>query len=224
MKAVILDSGPLINLSMNGLLYIIKELKEKTGVRFFITKDVKYETLDRPIGVPRFELGALRISELLREKIIEMPSSLNVEDKKIDIETKKLIELANHFASSDGKFIKIVSDAEISCLALSDIMNKIGIENLVAVDERTTRVLGEDPSSLQNLMSEKLHSNIKIDKIKSSAFSKYRFIRSTELVFVAVKLGVIGITSPKILEAVLYATKFKGAAVSFDEINVLKKL
>ena len=62
MKAVILDSGPLINLSMNGLLYIIKELKEKTGVRFFITKDVKYETLDRPIGVPRFELGAPAVS------------------------------------------------------------------------------------------------------------------------------------------------------------------
>jgi len=33
-----------------------------------------------------------------------------------------------------------------------------------------------------------------------------------------------GLQGKKVLEALVYATKFKGAAISFDELNELKKL
>ena len=48
MKAFILDSGILINLSMNGLLYLLKALKTPE-IRFIITPEVKFEVIDRPL-------------------------------------------------------------------------------------------------------------------------------------------------------------------------------
>jgi hypothetical protein len=41
---------------------------------------------------------------------------------------------------------------------------------------------------------------------------------------VAYKKGLIRLQGKKVLEAVLYATKFKGTAISFEEIETLKKL
>ena len=54
-------------------------------------------------------------------------------------------------------------------------------------------------------------------------FSKYRFIRSTEMVYVAFKKGLISLNGKKALEALLYATKFKGSSVSYEEIDAIKK-
>lgn len=223
-KVLILDSGTLINLSMNGLLDIIPKLKQVSNVRFIITKQVKYETVDRPVGVPRFELGALRVQELLQSRDIEMPNDFNVPETKIISATKEFMDIANHSIESKGKFITIVSDAEMSCLALSKELTARGIENMVSVDERTTRLLAEKPENLQKIMSEKLHLRVSLNLNKFDVFKEFRFIRSTELVYVAFKKNVLDLKTPKALEAVLYATKFKGSSVSFEEIEVLKKL
>ena len=223
MKAVILDSGTLINLSMNGLLYIIEGLKKNSEVRFLMTKEVKYETIDRPVGVPRFELEALRVEKMLQEKTLELPSALDVSEQELNSLTKQLMETANHFVHSNGKWIKIVSDAEMSCLALSKILAQKGIQNIIAIDERTTRMLSEKPENLEKIMSKKLHQNVKIEG-NFSEFKQFKFIRSTELVYVAYKKNLLLIKGPKALEAVLFATKYKGSSVSFEEIDELKKL
>ena len=224
MKALILDSGTLINLSMNGLLYILGELKKISNVKFLATKEVKYETVGRPLNIPRFELGALEIQSLFEQKIIEFPNSLGISEIEIGKRTRDLLETANHSLQSKGQWINIVSEAEISCLALSSILMKKGIENLIAIDERTTRILGEEPERLENLMASKLHRRVLLVGENYKIFAKFTFIRSTELVYVAYKKGLLKLKDPKALEAALYATKFKGAAVSFEEINVLKKL
>jgi hypothetical protein len=223
-KVLILDSGTLINLSMNGLLYILEELKKITKIRFFITAQVKFETVDRPSNVPRFELGALRIKQMINLGILEMPPALNISNESIELTTRKLREIANHTVEARGKWIEIVSDAEMSCLALSKELSERGIENLIAIDERTTRLLAEKPENLQKLMSDRLHFPVQLEKNNFQEFKKFRFIRSTELVYVAYKKGSLHLKDPKALEAVLYATKYKGSSVSFDEINVLKKL
>jgi hypothetical protein len=223
-KAIVLDSGTLINLSMNGLLYIIEELKNITKVKFLITSQVKFETVDRPSNVPRFELGALRVKEMISSGILEMPPSLNISNESIELTTKELKEIANHTVEARGKWIDIVSDAEMSCLALSKELSDKGIENMIAIDERTTRILSEKPENLQKLMSDRLHFNVQLEKNNFSEFNKFKFLRSTELVYVAYKKGLLHIKDPRALEAVLYATKYKGSSVSFDEINILKKL
>jgi hypothetical protein len=223
-KILIFDSGTLINLSMNGLLYILEEFKKISDVRFMITEQARLETVDRPSNVPRFELGALRIKQMINEEILEMPSSLNISKESIDTGTKELMEMANHTVEARGKFVNIVSDAEMSCLALSRELSERDIENLIAIDERTTRILAEKPENLQKLMSDRLHFPVRLDKTNFQEFKKFRFIRSTELAYAAHKKGILHLKDPKALEAVLYATKYKGSSVSFDEINVLKKL
>ncbi len=223
-KVLILDTGALINLSMNGLLDILGKLKKNCDCRFLITREVKYEIVDRPIGIYRFELGALRVQNLIDSEILEMPSSLGIKDEKISSKTKELMEIANHSVQIGGKWVKIVSEGEMSCLALSVELSERGIKNIIAIDERTTRVLSENPENFQRLMSEKMHRNVYVEENKLESFSNFRFIRSSELVYVAYKKGAIDLKGKKALESLLYATKFKGAAISFEEINILKKL
>lgn len=224
MKTLIFDSGPLINLSMNGLLEILENLHKNLDIKFIITPQVKYETLDRPIKVQRFELGALKIKQLLEDKILELPESTNISQQDIDKKTKEIMNLANSVILFKNNPIEIISDAEASCLALSSILTKKGIENMIAIDERTTRTLAENPLALEELISNKIHQRVKLLKKDFSLFKNFKFIRSTELVYVAYKKGIIGIKDPRALEAMIYATKFKGAAISWDEINILKKL
>jgi len=224
MKALIFDSGTLINFSMNGLLELIKKLKENFGGKFLITKEVKFEVIDRPIGIYRFELGAMRVQKLIDEGVLESPLSMGISDEIIRKETQKLMDIANHSVQVGDKWVKIVSEGEISCLALSKELTDRGIENIIAIDERTTRMLSENPDNMERMMSEKMHHRVHVDESKLKPFEKFRFIRSSELVYVAFKKDLTDIKGKKALEALLYATKFKGSAISFEEINELKRL
>ncbi|MEI6731990.1 MAG: hypothetical protein WCK90_04915 [archaeon] len=224
MKVLIFDSGTLINLSMNGLLNILENLKRDFDGKFIITNAVKYETIDRPIGIQKFELGALKIQWLLEKGILEMPDSLDVDEKELKALTEKFLTKANHIMQSKGVWIKLVSEAEISCLALSAILSKRKIESLIAVDERTTRLICENPRNLERIMSEKTHQRVTLVETNLEEFQDFRFIRSSEIAFVAYKKGLLRLSGKKVLEALLYATKYKGSAISYEEIDVLKKL
>lgn len=222
-KALIFDSGALINLSMNGLLYILEPLKKNFQGKFLITKQVKYEVVDRPIGIQRFELGALIVKNLIDKGVLEMPSSLGITDELIDSGTKEFMQKSNHCLSLKGNWMEIVSDAEMSCLALSSELTKREFDCMIAIDERTTRMLFEDPKKLTEIMSNKLHQRVKISD-KPCSEGDFSFIRSSELVYVAYKKGFIKIEGKQALEALLYATKFKGSSISFEELEQLKKL
>ncbi len=223
-KVLIFDSGPLINLSMNGLLYILEELKKKFDGKFIITDSVKYEVVDRPVGIHRFELGALRVEHLLDSGILELPSSLGISESDLKKETQRFMEEINHKAKFMGNWINLVSEAEMSCLALSKKLTEKGIKNIIAIDERTTRILCENPESLEKIMEEKLHHNIDMVSKDFAEFENFAFIRSSEIVYVAYKKGLVDIEGKKVLEALLYATKFHGSSISFEEIEELSKL
>ena len=224
-NALIFDSGTLINFAINGILYLIEPLKKQLGGYFLITRDVKAEIIDHPLNVKRFELEALEIQELLDRGILQMPSSIGIDEDVIEEETNMLLDKANHFLQASGQWLKIVSAGEISCLALSDECNRKGIETLIGVDERTTRLLAEKPENLAKLMSDRLHQRVQLIASDFAIFRKYRFIRSSELVYVAYKKGLVNLPqNKKVLDALLYATKFKGSSISFEEIEELKKL
>ena len=224
MKALILDSGTIINLSMNGLLYVLEDLKKVFDGKFYITEAVKYEILDRPLKVRRFELEALRVKALIDSKVLEFPQPSEVDPEVIKKKTKELMKQANHSVQSDREWVKIVSEAEISCLALSDELTKKGIKNIIGVDERTARILSEKPENLEKIMTRKLHKRVKVYTENLKGFKQFKFIRSSELVYVAHKKGILRVKGPQALEAVIYATKFKGSSISFDEVEQLKKL
>lgn len=224
MKALIFDSGPLINLSMNGLLFILEDLKKDFDGKFLITESVRREVVDKPMNVQKFELGAVRIQNLIDKGVLEAPSSMGINPDKIRADTERIRIAANHSIRLRSQPITIVSDAEMSCIALANELKKHGVDVLVAVDERTTRILSEAPTELERIMSSKLHHDIKVDIRNLGDFKSIKFIRSSELVYVAYKKGFIELQGNKVLEALVYATKFKGAAISFDELDQLKKM
>jgi hypothetical protein len=226
MKALIFDSGPLINLAMNGLLYLIEDLKKSFNGVFLVTRAVKYETVDRPLHVDRFEFEAMEVQALIDKGTLQLPSSVGINEKELELYTEEIMDLANHFIQVKGKWITLVSAGEMSCLALSDMLEKKGYETMIAIDERTTRVMGENPEELEQLMSHKIHQRAELVAKDINVFRKYKFIRSPEIAYVAYKKGLLHDlpSNKKALEAVLYATKYKGSAISFEEIDQIKKL
>lgn len=223
MKALILDAGPLINLSMNGLLDIFEKIHH-TGVRIVITNYVYQEVVDRPSHIPRFELGALRIKELIDKGTIKFITGLGIAEQEIESETQRILSITNCAVKTEHHCVEIVSPAEVSCLAASRLLTRKGYETVIAIDERTTRVLFEKPQNLRELMSSKLHRQILLDTSQTEHLGEFRFIRSSELVYVAYKKKWITLLDKRALEALLYATKYKGCSIAWDELEQLKRL
>ena len=224
-KAIIFDSGTLISFSMNGLTDEIKKLKSIFKGKFLITNDVKREIIDKPLTIKRFELEGLKLKQLLSEGVLEMPSSLGIKDNEITKKSDEILDMVNSiFVGKDGKNIHIIDTGETSCLALSHILTEKKIKNVIALDERTTRMLVENPESLQNYLEKKLHVRITAKKEDFKFFKQFKIIRSTELIYVSYKKGLINMKGEKVLDALLYAMKFKGASISNDEISEIKKI
>jgi len=148
-KAILFDSGPIISFAMNGMTGVFRELKKIFRGKFIITNEVKSEVIDVPLRIKRFELEALMIKRLLDEGVFELPTSLDVKDSEIEKIDQEFLNTANSTFNGDGKDIHILDHGESSCLALSKILNEKGVKNIIAIDERTTRLLVEKPDNLK---------------------------------------------------------------------------
>lgn len=222
-KILIFDSSSLITLSMNGLTYVLEEMKKNFNGKFIIPEDVKFETIDKPIKIKRFELGALKIKYLLEKNILELPSSLNIRKEEITEKENKILEIANNSYFAKDNYLHIIDKGEASCLALSLIAEERRIKNLIIVDERTTRLIAENPENLRRIFEDKFHTKVKL-KDNFNLISKIKFIRSSELIYVAYKKGLVKLGNHELLDALLYAVKFKGCAISEQEIEDIKRI
>jgi hypothetical protein len=223
-KAVIFDSGALISLSINGLLDELSKLKGIFKGKFLITEQVKAEIIDKPLKIKYYELEALKVQELLEDKILVMASSYGINNSLINSKTEEIMNRANNIFMSSNNKINIMQLGESSCLALSNILDEKGVENVIAIDERTTRMLVEKPENLKDLLERKIHVKMTIVKRDFEYFKNFKIIRSVELMYVAWKKNLIDLKKGNVLDAVLYALKSKGCSVSEDEINEIKKL
>jgi len=225
MKSIGFDTGPIISLVTNNLLWIIEHLKRKYKGRFFITPAVKHELIDRPLMTKRFEFEAFQVSQLIRKGILEVIDNPNVKAMK-----NKLINWANNAFKARGRWLNIVSDAEIEVLAADAILDA----EATVIDERTARMLLENPGRLTNLLEKKLHCRINSNKENIKNFQNQlkdvQIIRSTELVTIAYKMGLLDdylvkksklVKNPKkrLLDAALWAVKVRGCSVSKSEID-----
>ena len=224
-KAIIFDAGTLITLSMNGLTEELRKLKAIFDGSFLITQQVKAEVIDKPITIKNFELEALKTKKLFDEGVIELAEYYDINNSKIEKKTKEIMNIANSLFVSPREEVKIMHLGEASCLALSKILSDKKIKNLIAIDERTTRMLIEKPENLKDLLRRKLHTNIKLVKGNFEYFKDFEVIRSAELMYVAWKKGLIELKDGiSVLDALLYAVKFKGCSISHEEIEEIKKL
>lgn len=209
---------------MNGLLYVLRKLRVNFDGKFVITKQVKEELIDVPINIKKYELEALSIRQLISDKILESPSIIGIDENEINSETSRFMDIANNMFIAQGERMRIVSKAECSCIALSNILIRKKIDNVVVIDERTIRMLIENPNNLEELYSKKLHTSVKMN-YKRTTDIPVKIIRSSEIVYNAYKKGLIDIKDGKqLLDALLYAVKYKGCAISRDEIEEIKNM
>jgi len=231
MKTLVLDTGPIISLSLNNLLWLFKPLKERFGGNFLISPAVKEEVIDKPLYSKRFKFEAFQVLELINSGVIEVYL-----DKEIEQFGNLLMDIANDIYFAKKSPIKIVHNGEMQSIALAIIKKA----DAIAIDERTTRLLVENPKKLQYLLSDKLHTSIYIDEEKLKMFSGYakkiHILRSVELVTVAYELGLMnrfvrGMSEIKLpnakeelLDSLLWGLKLAGCTIQEKEILCVKKI
>ena len=223
-QAIIFDASTLISFSMAGLLTELRALKNNFKGNFIISQKVKEEAIDRPMKIKRFQLEALKIKSLLDDKILELPIALGLDDKAVRVKAQEILDMANTTIYGADKDIHLIDLGEASALAISKMLNEKNIKNVIAIDERTTRSLSETPNELKKYLEGKLHTKMTVKQEKINFFKEFKFIRSTELIYVAHKKGILRLKGTENLSAVLYALKYKGCAISGREIQEITKL
>lgn len=223
-KYLIFDSGGIINVVINDLLEVFRELRDEFNGSFLITNAVKYETVDHPLQIKKFMWGAIRVEQLINDEIIKLAEKEKMIDvKELEEKTREVMNLANNCFLSEGKPIHLIEKGESECLALAMMLNKNGVDNCVVIDERTARMICENPENLRRLMEEKLRVKIKINEENLAEFSKVKVLRSTELIYLAYKKGLFD-GNKKTLEAILYALKYNGCSISEKEVQTMKRM
>lgn len=223
MTSLLFDSGPIISLTMNNLLWIFELLKRKLGGDFYITDTVKRELVERPLTIKKFEFEAIQIARLIDSGVLEITAD---KSKK----SKRLVDLANACFECKGQSLRIVQDAEMEILAIASDTG-----NAAVIDERTVRLLVEDAEDLRTLLEKRLHSDVKMNSGNVRRFQKelgrVRIIRSSELAGVAFALGLFDEMVPRmkkgrevLLDAVLWGVKSDGCAITESEIEEIKKI
>ena len=223
MKYLIFDAGPIISLTMNGMLPVIEKLKEIFPGEFILTPAVKREVVDRPMKIKKFKLEALQVQGLIEKGVFKMSSDI-ISNQKLDKEVKRILKVANGVLRTTERKekIKIIHGGEAACLAFANLCD---CDNVIVIDERTTRMLTEAPGELEKMMEKKLHTPLDSELSLLDSLKKFKFIRSAELLYIAYERGLVGVKGGKeLLDALLYGVKFKGCAISSVEIEDIKRL
>lgn len=213
---IVFDASTLISLSQSCLMNIMYGLREKTGSEFFLPRAVYNEAVKRPITIRRFELNAVRIKKGIDEKWFK------IADLKDEDLFREIDGIANNCFYIRGKPIKLIQKGEIEALAMIKELNA----DAFAIDERTMRMLIENPGDLKKILQARRRKKISVDmemvKQLGEMFKDLTIIRSVELVALAYEHGILEEELPKgkqSLEAALFAAKYSGCAVSAREIN-----
>ena len=220
-KTLIFDSGPIINFAMNGILPVLRKLKKEFNGDFLITKEVKQEIIDTPLGIKKYELEALQIKELFDEGIIKHANFSVQQIDELRVKREEIMNMANTTFYSKNHPIHLVEKGECAALALASVTKD---PKVIVIDERTARMLCESPENLRKLLQQKLQTNITANKKNYDFFKQFKVIRSTELAYIAYSKGLIDIKDKRTLEALLYALKYHGCSISEDEIEEAKRL
>lgn len=215
---VICDSSSLISLTSSCLENLMYFFKDNFGTRFIMPKSVEHESVERPLSFKTkvHWFSALRIKDMINDGTMEIVSD-GLKD-----ETRELLQLGNKIFYARGKPVNILHLGETEMLALA---NKLNVD-AVLMDERTTRVLVEEPLVLRDHLQEEFGTNIMVNKKALSDFSskmrEVSVMRSTELLYVAYEHGFLGNfegIEAEAAEAALYKLKYSGCAISFRELE-----
>lgn len=225
-KSLVFDSGPLISLAINNLLWLLEPLKKSFAGEFYITPAVYEEVVKKPFYTKRYKFEALQVYPLVLKNILR-----SIEHPAIRKKTEELLGMANKIFKAQGNWIHIVHYGEMEALATALFLNT----ETIVVDERTTRQLIEDPFLIAKHLERELHMPVDINrenllKIKEEV-KNLQVLRSTELAVCAFELDllqkyvapgekeVIPNISIEILDGILWGLKLNGCSLKEEEIE-----
>ncbi len=225
-KSIVFDSGPVISLATNSLLWMLEPLKKKFRGDFLIPEGVKKEIIDRPLKSKRFKFEAMQVLSAVNKgalMVVRMQRTKKLADE--------LMDLANKSFKAKGRWLKMVHQAEIEALALAIIRKS----SALVVDERTTRLLVENPEKQRKIMEKKLHTKVEANRKSLREFRKktdgIHMLRSAELVTIAYEKGLLeeylpNIPKPRkeLIDSVLWGLKLNGCSISKREIDSIVKI
>lgn len=223
-KILFFDAGPIISLIISRTSFILPQLKERFGGKFYITPAVRLELVERPLTTRRFQFEALQVMKLLNDGVLE------VYDQVPQKNVNTLIKLANSSFEINGKTMDIIQSGEMESVACA-----LELGAPVVMDERTLRLFIENPSQMSALLESRFQNKVTVNKTNVKEFQKtlqdISIIRSIELVSVAFKMGLLNSYLPKqkggkdlLIEAVLWGTKYSGCAVTDHEVEEIKQI
>lgn len=231
MKSIIFDAGPLISLTLNNLLWVIKPLEHHFDGDFWITDSVKRELIDEPIRTKKYKFEAIQIVQFIGDNTLTI-----IDDARTKEKTLELLDIANNIFHINGRPVVIVHYGEVSTIAAALMMKS----EAIVIDERITRELIEHPTHLAGIMSKKLRAKVKINHKKlnllKQQISHLKVIRSIELAIMAFELGlldrylgegseeIIPDARKNLLESILWGLKTNGCSISRREIDQVIKM
>ncbi|NUN11902.1 hypothetical protein HUU53_04655 [Candidatus Micrarchaeota archaeon] len=216
MPLVVCDASSLISLSESCNIGVLAFLKEKLGFNFVIPPSVKDEIISHPLHVKSFSFSAVRLRKALDAGVLTVISSPTLVQ-----ETKTIMNESNSLFFSHHKPLKIIHDGEAQCMGLFSSVSA----KLFLVDEKTTRMLLEDPFKLESVMRSE-HDDLKVEEKKFDFFkkmgSRVKIIRSTELMALAFEKGFFDdYKENKVfaLHSALYSLRKSGCSISSLELD-----
>ncbi len=221
MKSLVFDTSSIISIVTNDLLWVFNPLKKIFNGEFYVPYSVRLELVDKPITSKRFKLEAIMINKIIDDHVLNVYNELNVND---------LLDHINNIYLVDKKPVKIVSLAEVEALALVLRLQA----SAYVVDERTMRLVIEDPEGLRILLEKKLHTKVEVNKdlLKElqHIVNGVNVIRSTELLTITYEKGFLNqyITSKStekdLIDGFLWGLRLNGCAISTEEIDEIIRL
>ncbi len=217
-RSVVCDASSLIALTDTGLLGALVMIESKMKGNLLITKGVIDESVNTPIKRPEYAFSAIRIKRALKSGLFEIIDyDLNTYDR--------ILRATNNMFYTDRPF-HLVNHGEAEMLAAA-LDNRI---NYVLMDERTTRMLIESPLELKKHLENEFRIRINVNQEFFDDFKRLtdgiKVIRSTEILAIAKEHGYFHKFQDmerEAYKAALYALKFNGCSISYEEIEELAK-
>jgi len=251
-QSIVCDASSLISLTDSCFVHVIYFLKKKYSGRFIIPPSVERECVEQPMQIRNYALHAIRLKRAIAENMIDVVEANPARDlpafsierssmsdafckSKMHMESadsnpkakpgkaaEEIKFIANNIFHADGTPLRLLHAGEADVLSLA---LELGVDNIL-MDERTCRMLCEDPESLRQHLEHELGRQIGINDESLSAFSratrKLRFFRSSELLLLAYEKGYFADYKElerDAVEASLYKLKHAGCAIGFGEIG-----
>ncbi len=206
---IIADAGPLISLSNTCLLWVL----EKLPFDFILPPWVVNEVSLFPRQTKHYKLSALRISDYIGAGVLK-EGDLGQRGEEI---ARRVQQIANNVYFIKHRPLKIIQRGEAEAVALATLT-----DHIMLVDERTIRLLLEDPLELRNVLQIRTGARVSMDHERAEELQDIvgdvLMLRSADIVAYAYEEGLLS-KNKDYLEAALYALKFAGCAISEQEIR-----